>query len=227
MKPALQKKTHTGRPHVLRYRGGVRALLAAMSIAIVVAAGASDVFMLPPSNRLWRTAPSDCFEVPVFLPAGASSAMLVVTGNGYRREYAGLADGMFPLSLPAADSADAENVYELELTFNDSAATTRHATLAVVRGASSSGMAEADVRTAGSYKWSDVASKAVLAIPSGVDAMSVNGQAVDASLWQSPGWFLLASQVGSTYDVSLTAGGNPLAEAILRGVLAGFSIIFR
>ena len=227
MKPPLQNKTHAGRPHVLGHRGGVRARLAAMVLAMVVAACASDVFLLPDSNILWRTAPAADFEVPVFLPAGASSATLVVTGNGYRREYTGLADGMFQLSLPAADSADAENVYDLELTFNDSAATTRHATLAVVRGASSGDMAEADVRTAGSYKWPDVASKAVLAIPSGVDAMSVNGQAVDASLWQSPGWFLLATQSGSTYDVALTAGGDPLAEAILRGVLAGFSIIFR
>lgn len=227
MKPPLQTKTHAGRSHVLGHRGGVRALLAAMVLAMVVAAGASDVFMLPAANRLWRTAPSDCFEVPVFMPAGASSATLVVTGNGYRREYAGLADGMFPLSLPAADSAETENVYDLELTFNDSAATTRHATLAVVRGASASGMAEAEVRTAGSHKWPDVAAKAVLAIPSGVDAISVNDQAVGASLWQSPGWFLLATQVGSTYDVALTAGGDPLAEAILRGVLSGFSIIFR
>ena len=82
-------------------------LFAAMVLAMVVAAGASDVFMLPASNRLWRTAPSACFEVPVFLPAGALSATLVVTGNGYQREYTGLADGMFQLSLPAADSADA------------------------------------------------------------------------------------------------------------------------
>ena len=115
----MKKTIHDG--------GGITSVIASMAIAMAAVAGASDVFMPPTANILWRTAPSATFEVPVFLPYGASSATLVVTGDRYRREYTGLADGMFPLSLPAADSAEAENVYDLELTFNDRAATTHHA----------------------------------------------------------------------------------------------------
>ena len=228
MKSPLQKKAHAGRSHVLGHRGGVRVLFAAMVLAMVVAACASDVFLLPDSNILWRTAPAADFEVPVFLPAGASSAMLVVTGNGYRREYAGLADGMFPLSLPAADSADAENVYDLTLSFNNDAGTTYHAKLAVVQGAASGGAAEAFVRAEDSHKWPMVATKtALLPIPAGVDAISVNGQAVDASLWQSSGWLPFSAQVGATHDILLTGGSLTLAEAVLYGIPTGFKFILK
>ena len=198
-----------------------------MLLAVAMTVGANEVFMLPTSNILWRTAPSSDFEVPVLMPPGASSATLVVTGRNYRREYNGLGDGMFQLSLPAAGSVDAEDVYDLTLTFNDGAATTRHAKLAVVKGASASGTAEADVRTVGSRRWSDVAAKAVLPIPSGVEAVSVNGQDVDASLWQSPGWFLFAARSGSVYNVLLAGGGDPLAAATVQGVATGFTLIFR
>ena len=228
MKPPLQKKTHAERPHVLGHRGGVRALLAAMVLAMVVAACASDVFMLPSSNRLWRTAPSACFEVPVFLPAGATSATLVVTGNGYRREYEDIADGMFQLSLPSADSADAENVYDLTLSFNNDAGTAYHAKLAVVQGAASGGAAEAFVRAEGSHKWPMVATKtALLPIPDGVNSISVNGQAVEASLWQSPGWLPFSAQVGATHDILLTGGSLTLAEAVLYGIPTGFYFILK
>ena len=228
MKSPLQKKAHAGRSHVLGHRGGVRALLAAMAIAMVVAASAGEVFMLPASHMLWRTAPSACFEVPVFLPAGASSATLVVTGNGYRREYEDIADGMFQLSLPAADSADAENVYDLELSFNNDAGTAYHAKLAVVQGAASGGAAEAFVKAEDSHKWPMVATKtALLPIPAGVDAISVNGQAVDASLWQSPGWLPFSAQVGASHDILLTGGSLTLAEAVLYGIPTGFKFILK
>ena len=203
---------------------GKPAFLGALLLAAAITAGANDVFMLPTSNILWRTAPSSDFEVPVLMPPGASSATLVVTGRRYRREWTGLADGQFRISLPAADSADAENVYDLTLTFNDYAATTCHAKLAVVQGAATGGTAEAEVRTPGSG-WSSFAATAVLPIPSGVDAVSVNGQAVNASLWQSPGWYLLAARSGSLCVALLDDGGEPSAEATLQGAATGLTVI--
>ena len=203
---------------------GKPALLGAMLLAVVMTGGANDVFMLPTSNILWHTAPSSDFEVPVLMPPGASSATLVVTGRRYRREWTGIADGQFRISLPAADSADAENVYDLTLTFNDYAATTSHAKLAVVQGAATGGTAEADVRTPGS-SWPTFAATAVLPIPTGVDAVSVNGQAADADCWQSPGWYLLAARHGSTCVDLLVDGGEPLAEATLQGAASGLMVI--
>jgi len=196
----------------------------AVGVHVTLGSGASDVFMLPASNILWHTAPSSDFEVPVFMPPGASSATLVVTGRHYRREYTGIVDGMFQLSLPAADSADAENVYDLTLTFDDYLNTTSHAKLAVVQGAAVGAAAEADVRTPGSA-WASFAATAVLPIPAGVDAVSVNGQAVDADLWQSPGWYLLAASRGLANVALLDDGGEPLAEATLQGAANGLTII--
>jgi len=205
---------------------GKHAFLGAMLLAVAMTAGANEVFMLPASNMLWHTAPSSVFEVPVLMPPGASSATLVVTGRRYKREYTGIVDGMFRLSLPAVDSADAENVYDLTLTFNDILTTTRHARLAVVQGAAVGAAAEADVRTP-SPAWPTFAATAVLPMPAGVDAVSVNGQAVDAGLWQSPGWYLLAARTGHDHVALLSDGGDTLAEVTLQGTPSGLTIIVR
>ena len=210
-------------------RRGLAALLASaiMCSMVGVADSTDSVFLLPSSHVLWRTAPSATFDVPVFMPPGASSATLVVRGQNYRREYAGLSDGMFSLSLPGADSDDTENVYDLTLTFNDAAATTRSAKIGVVVGASTGNTAVADVRAADSSKWRKTLTRAVLPIPSGVTSLSINGTTVDGGLYESPGWFLFLSKAGSTYDVLLSDGGTPLAEATLLSISTGFKFIIR
>ena len=192
-----------------------------------VADNTGSVFMCPSSSILWRTAPGADFELPVFMPQGASSATLVVVGQNYRQEYTGLSDGMFSLSFPAAGSDDTENVYDLTLTFNDEAATTRSAKIGVVVGASSGDSAEATVRAAGSSRWHNVPTKALLPIPSGVDSLSINGTTADAGLYESPGWFYFLSQVGSTYDILLSGGGTPIAEATLLSISTGFKFIIK
>ena len=234
MKSARDVRSYVEYPHVRVEEGGiVRSGLAALLVSaimctmVAVADPAGSAFLLPSSNVMWRTAPSATFEVPVFMPPGASSATLVVAGYKYSREYTDIADGMFALSLPVADSPDGENVYNLTLTFNDPLATTQQAKLAVVQGAATGGTAAAEVRTAGSDRWSGVRKKAVLPILSGVDAVSVNGAAVDADLWESPGWFLLAARPDTAYDVWLSSGGCPFAEAILQGATSGLTIIIR
>ena len=214
-------------PHGRLYGGGMLAIFAAMVIATSTAAGAGEAFLLPASNVLWRTAPSADFEVPISMPHGASSATLVVEGYKYRQEYTGLADGMFQLSLPSANSDRDENVYDLTLTFNDAAATTRKARIAVVQGASTGSAAAANVRVDGSRSWSNVCAKAVLPIPADVDEVSIDGQTVSADLWQSPGWFLFSAPSDSTHDIALADGGNPLAAASLYGVPTGFRLIFQ
>ena len=209
-------------------RCGLAALLVTVLCAMVAAADSTDsAFLLPSSNVMWRTAPAATFEVPVFMPPGASSATLVVSGRKYRSEYTGLADGMFSLSLPAVDSDNTENVYDLTLAFNDDAATTRNARIAVVCGASSGGSVEAYVRTPGTYKWQTAAAKALLPIPAGVDALSVNGVTMDMGLYGNAGWYLLPVQARTDYNLLLTGDGNPLAQATLRGVSNFFCINFK
>ena len=118
-------------------------------------------------------------------------------------------------------------MYDLTLTFNDAAATTRKARIAVVQGASTGSAAAANVRVDGSRSWSNVRAKAVLPIPADVDEVSIDGQTVSADLWQSPGWFLFSAPSDSTHDIALAGGGNPLATASLYGVPTGFRLIFQ
>ena len=204
-------------------------LVVAAAASVILAAGAwaQDAFLLPVAGVLWNTAPSDRFEVPVMLPRGATSASLIVTGNGYRREYAEIGDGMFPLSLPPADSPGAENIYDLELVFDDEAATVRRARLAVCQGAAYGGSAQADVRTAGTTAWRKISQKALLPVWEGVDAVSVDGVPADESLWTSPGYFQLFVKAGTTYGLALESGGAAVAEATVKGSLDSLIIIVR
>ena len=204
----------------------IKCLFLALAALAASLATAEEVFLLPPSSILWRTAPTANFEVPVLMPKGASSATLVISGNGYRREYTDLAEGMVPVSLPAANSVDAENVYEFTLAFNDAAGTTRKAQIAVVQGMFMGGTGETHVRTVSSSKWSNVRARAVLSIPAGADTLSVNGVPVVPEPDGAPGWALLLTRPRTAYDLLLTGGGRSLAEALLYGITSGFMLVF-
>ena len=228
MSTATGKSRHSSPHGKSGYANGVcRFLAVSVSLAAAMMAEATEVFMLPTSNIMWRTAPSPEFEVPVLMPYGASSATLVVTGHNYRREYTGIGDGQFRISLPAAESAIDENVYDLTLTFDDQAATTRHAKLAVVQGVSMEGTAEAAVGSEDSPNWRRVRSRAVLPIPYGARTLSVNGQSVFLDPADTPGWRMFTAVAGTSYDVQLADNASLMWEAMLIGFPTGFKFIFR
>lgn len=203
------------------------ALLTAVAAALSSAANTADEFLLPKENILWHTAVSSDFDVPVLLPRGATSAKLVVAGKGYSRTYEEIAEGMFSLSLPSADSVGEENIYDLTLTFNDEPPTVQHARLAVCQGAASGGSASADVRTANLHEWHKVTKKALIPVEKGVDSFVVNDTAEDDSPWSSPGWFYLTAQSGKTYDLTLKNGGDIVASATLNAAVNSLTIFIR
>ena len=57
----------------------IKRLFLALAALAASVATAEEVFLLPPSSILWRTAPTANFEVPVLMPKGASSATLVIS----------------------------------------------------------------------------------------------------------------------------------------------------
>jgi hypothetical protein len=203
------------------------ALLTAVAAALSSAANAADAFLLPKENILWYTAVSSDFDVPVLLPRGATSAKLVVSGKGYSRTYEEIGEGMLSLSLPSADSAGEENIYDLKLTFNDEPPTVQRARLAVCQGAASGGSASADVRTASLLEWHKVTKKALIPVRGGVDTLVVNGTPEDDSPWSSPGWFYLTAQSGKTYDLALKKGGDIVASATLNAAVNSLTIFIR
>ena len=78
----------------------IKRFLAIIGISLVPAAEAAaeaSVFMMPESNILWRTALDGDLEIPVFMPAGATSASLAVKSGNCKRIYTVDADGMFAL----------------------------------------------------------------------------------------------------------------------------------
>jgi hypothetical protein len=203
------------------------ALLTAVAAALSSAVNAADAFLLPKENILWHTAVSSDFNVPVLLPRGATSAKLVVSGKGYSRTHEEIGDGMLSLSLPSADSASEENIYDLTLTFNDEPPTVQRARLAVCQGAASGGSASADVRTASLPEWHKVTKKALIPVEKGVDSFVVNGTAEDDRHWRSPGWFYLTVQSGKTYDLALKNGGDIVASATLNAAVNSLTIFIR
>lgn len=203
----------------------IPSIVTAAAAALSFAANAADAFLLPKENILWHTAVSSDFDVPVLLPRGATSARLAVSGKGYSRTYEEIGDGMFSLSLPGADSASEENIYDLTLTFNDEPPTVQRARLAVCQGAATGGSASADVRTASLPEWHKVTKKAL--IPVRGDTLVVNGTPEDDSPWSSPGWFYLTVQSGKTYDLALKNGGDIVASATLNAAVNSLTIFIR
>ena len=138
-----------------------------------------------------------------------------------------IGDGVILLSLPGADPASGENIYDLTLTFNDEPQTVQRAKLAVCQGAAFGGFAKADVRTAGSAKWREISQKALLPIEAGVDTVFINGKPEDESLWSSPGWYYLSVQSGKTYDLMLKSASLTVADATMKAAFDSFIIVIK
>jgi len=187
-----------------------------------------SVFVDTCSSPVWRTAPGTEFDVPVSLPDGASSATLVVSRRGYSRTYPGLTEGTQRVSLPPAASDADESVYVLTLSFDDPAGTVRTARLGLVRSAAAGGEASSLVRSQGKEAWSNVADSVVLPVPAGTSSLTVDGVEMDTGLNGAAGWFLFGpAAIGRSYALRLEGAYETAAEATLRGVSAGFIMLFR
>ena len=200
----------------------VAALVAASVTSAASYAAETSLFVHSKEHILWRTAPGATFDVPVVMAPGATSATLTVAGHRYRRVYPGLAAGMHSVELPDAFSGDTENVYDFDLVFDDPCATAEHAKIGFVTSAADGGAAATDVRVEGARKWGIVKQYAVVRIPAGDGPLSVDGVQVDTGLSGAPGWYLLATEPGRTYEAAFGSDA-----ATLYGADLGFAITFR
>ena len=195
------------------------------------------VFMRPETSSFWNTATNNTMTVPVDFPSGATTATLTVSGFGYAATYADIQKGTdsfgtdsFTFALPAADSPQTENVYDLTLTFNDG--TVRRAKLGLIEGLSPN--AEGTTRClapANGHVWSRVkGGRAVLPIPHGTTSFSVtvNGETrtEDTGLNGAQGWYALGLHSGDVASLSMIANGLPYSASLL-GVRDGFVVVFQ
>ena len=234
---------------VLSQKGGntmiARKMASVVGAAVVsVAVSASEltseptlVFMRPETSSFWNTATNNTMTVPVDFPSGATTATLTVSGVGYSATYTDIQKGTdsfgtdsFTFALPAADSPQTENVYDLTLTFNDG--TVRRAKLGLIEGLSPN--AEGTTRClapANGRVWSKVkGGRAVLPIPHGTTSFSVtvNGETrtEDTGLNGAQGWYALGLHGDEAASLSMIANGLSYSVSLL-GLRDGFVVVFQ
>ncbi len=202
--------------------------LAALAFQLPCLALVSDstaIFVTPEKSILWSTATNNVVSLPIVFPDGASSATLSVTGLGYEASYEIATPGDFVLTLPAASSPETENVYELSLSFDDAAATTRTARVGVVDGIQPENHGETRCMSpVTSPKWGRVKGRAVFPIPYGVTSFTVDGAEAVTGLDGAWGWYALYLRGGETADLNLDNGA---AMATLYGVPEATTISIR
>ena len=179
-------------------------------------------FLRPDESSFWRTAPGKTVTVPVEFPEGATKATLTVKGDGHSAEYADIATDSFTFDLPEAKDAASENVYELTLSFDDAAKTIRTAKIGLIAGLCPDNEGRTRcLAPAGTRKWNRVRNgRAVLPIPYGMNALTIDGVATDTGLGGGQGWYRLDGLVpksptelelsgeGGTCRASLFAAGG-------------------
>ena len=189
------------------------------------------IFLCPETSSFWNTATNSTMEVPIDYPYSATKATLSVSGPGYGvHTYANLTANSFTLNLPPPNSPEAENVYDLVLTFDDG--TVQRARLGLVQGLSPD--AEGVTRClapAGSPAWGHVKRRAVMPIPYGTESftMSINGAAplaVDTGLGGAQGWYALRPASGTSVTLSLSADGENYVATLL-GLDNGFTLMVK
>ena len=197
-----------------------------------VAVGATEltseptfVFLKPETSSFWNTATNNTMTVPIDYPMAAKSATLDVSGVKYHQFYENIVGSSFDLQLPEPDSPENENVYNLTLTFDDG--TVRTAKLGLIQGLSPD--AEGTTRCLAPVNagvWNQAKKRAVIPIPYGTEAFTVNGETVDTGLNGAQGWYALKGRSGETYSLSLMAGGVQ-HFASLVGLSDGLMLIFK
>ena len=169
-------------------------------------------------SLLWHTTPFGGTTVRWDKPAGATSATLTVTGDGWSSTYANLTGESCEIALPGgAATADGEDVVTLTLAFDNGMVQT--ASLGAVTGLGTGGSAmAAPPRNVAMPSWAKFHDRAVVAIPCGATALTVNGEPLPG-LDGSAGWRAIrrASGVGD-YDLSMTLDGE--AEPLLTTLTA-------
>ena len=212
--------------------GVVGAAVVSLAVsATELTSGPTLVFTRPETSSFWNTATNNVMTVPIDFPAGATRATLTVKGVGYSAVYADMPRGTdsYTFALPAADSPQTENVYDLSLSFDDG--TVRTAKLGLIEGLSPN--AEGTTRClapANGRVWESVkGGRAVLPVPYGAEQISltVNGETrtEPTGLNGAQGWFALGVRPGDDVSLSMIADGLSYSAA-LHGAL-GFMLIVR
>ena len=204
-------------------KSGMAAMLAATFAcaafgAVPMTSEPTFVFVHPERSSFWRTATNNVVTLPITFPSGANSATLAVSGASYAATYANITGSSFVLTLPPPDTPDAENVYDLTLTFNTGVERTAKLGLIHGRLADDEGATRC-VSPAGAREWGRMRRRAVIPVPYGVTdfSVSVNGSTVatETGLDGAQGWYVLGGIArGDGVSFAYTKDGTETTAAV-------------
>lgn len=187
------------------------------------------VWVQPGVSTFWHTATNRVLTVPVVFPEGASVATLSVRGDKFSANYEVQKVGACTdctITLPEVKSQFDEDVFALELRFDDEAGTVQNARLGLVRSAAAGNECETRcLAPSDSRKWSKTAGRAVLWVPHDMTSLTVDGKDFDPQLKGDQGWCALTGlSAGQNAQVEMTADGESYS-ALLRGGPCGLFIV--
>ena len=196
----------------------------AMSVFVVSASDMSEgvpVYRDPSDYALWHTATNSTFELFLDYSPFATEATVEVHGVKFERAYSNVTAQSFVVSVPRPIAANKEDVYRIDVTYNDG--TSHSARVGVVRGHGVGNEPEcgipvvvADEKCSNTF----VTPRVVVPVPPSAEGtFFVNGDVVDTGLNGCRGWFALGpAKAASSYTVQ-TGDSSASLEAVGLGFL--------
>jgi len=186
------------------------------------------VWVKPEESLQWKTVMSASAALTLNWPSGATSAQLTIEADGAVIAQTNITDTaarealVIPAPLPA--TYEEERVLDLSITYRDSGDDTlKEETARVGWVTGVDGHPTRLVTAADGKPWTSVEKYAVLPIPEGTTAFTVDSAAQD---YDAPGWWEWRRIRSGEHALSLTAGGEDYL-ASLFGKGGGLIIIFR
>ena len=213
-----QLERDRGRHGPSTFLSAVAALVAAAGLATAATEADSNstfVFLDYRKSSFWHTATNATLSLHLPFPAGASGATLMVSAPKYAAQYEIAAGSTsFILSLPLATSPATENVYDLTLDFGEGTVLT--AKLGLVESYGPHGDAATRVLAPSTRPvWPRVKRVAVIPIPAGITAFTIDGVTADTGLGGDAGWYAAALGGGQTATLTLTDAEEATFSATL------------
>ena len=186
------------------------------------------VWVKPEESLQWKTVMSASAALTLNWPSGAASALLTIEADGVVLVQTNITDTaahealVIPSPLPA--TYEEERVLDLSITYRDSGDDTlKEETARVGWVTGVAGNATRLIPAAGGKPWASVEKYAVLPIPEGTTAFTVDSAAQD---YDAPGWWEWSRIKAGEHSLALTASGEDFL-ASLMGKGGGFAIIVR
>ena len=183
------------------------------------------VWVKPEESLQWKTVMSASAALTLNWPSGATSAQLTIEADGAVIAQTNITDTaarealVIPAPLP-----EEERVLDLSITYRDSGDDTlKEETARVGWVTGVDGHPTRLVTAADGKPWTSVEKYAVLPIPEGTTALTVDSAAQDCD---APGWWEWSRIKAGEHSLALTASGEDFL-ASLMGKGGGFAIIVR